>query len=543
MSANRTVLPFISPATGQQFGQVSMATKEEADQAVQEMRQASEIWRRKPVKERVRILRKFQAFIIEHLDTITETVNLDTGKSRQDALIEIFMTVDRLHQYYRYAPSWLARRQVPPGLYFFRRYYTEPQPFGVVAVIGPWNLPFDLAVPPMCSALLAGNTVVVKPSEVAGATGVLIEKLVQSVPELSPFVRVLHGDGRVGEALVRAKPDLIFLTGSTATGRKVAQLAAASMTPFICELGGKDPMIVLEDADITAAAHWGVWGAFYNTGQTCMAIERTYVVESVYDEFLQAVLEETKKLRLGYSPAVDNENHLGPLTFERQETIVEDHLQDALAQGAEVVYGGRKDGLFLEPTVLTGVNHQMKIMRDETFGPIMPIMKVKDETEAIRLANDSNYGLSACVWSQDLGRAQRVAHQLEVGSVNINDAISHYPVSLLPFGGIKQSGNARTHGREEILQFTQFRSYAVGHPPHPLDLATHLRKPGHYRLGTAVLRLAFGVTIRQRLQPVVEGVEQLIERSNPPAPARTVATAGVLAALAAFLFGIWRRQK
>lgn len=543
MSVEKEMLAFINPATGEQFGQVRMATEADAAQAVKEMRQASEIWRRKSVKERVRILRKFQAFVIDHLDTITETINQDTGKSRQDALIEIFMTVDRLHQYYKRVPRWLSRRSVPPGLYFFRRYYTEPHPYGVVAVIGPWNLPFDLAVPPMCSALLAGNTVIVKPSEVAGATGLLIQKLIQSVPELSPFVRVLHGDGRVGAALVRAKPDLIFLTGSTATGRKVAQAAAETMTPFICELGGKDPMIVLEDADIEAAARWGVWGAFYNTGQTCMAIERTYVVESVYDAFLQAVIEETKKLRMGYTPDIDNENHLGPLTFDRQEAIIEDHLQDALDKGAQVAYGGHKNGRFVEPTVLTEVNHSMKIMQDETFGPIMPIMKVKDETEAIRLANDSYYGLSACVWSQDLDRAQRVAHQLEVGSVNINDAISHYPVSLLPFGGVKQSGNARTHGKEEILQFTQYRSYAVGNPPHPLDLATQLRKPGHYRLGTAVMRLAFGVTPKQRIQPVVAEVERIIENRNPPAPAKSMAAAGVLAALATVLFGLWRAHK
>ncbi|MCI0397441.1 MAG: aldehyde dehydrogenase family protein [Chloroflexi bacterium] len=538
MSANE-VLPFINPATGEQFGQVAMATAGEVAQAQRELRQAFEIWRRKPVKERVRILRKLQAFVIDSVDLITETINQDTGKSRQDALLEVMMTVDRLHQYYRQAPRWLARQRVPPGLYVFRRFYTEPHPYGVVAVIGPWNLPFDLAVPPLCTALLAGNTVLLKPSEVAPATGVLIEKLIQSVPELSPFVRVLHGDGRVGEQIVRSRPDLIFFTGSTNTGRKIARVAAETMTPFLCELGGKDPMIVLEDADLAAAARWGVWGAFYHGGQTCMAVERTYVVESVYDDFLHLVLEETQQLKMGYSPDLDNPNDLGPLTFQRQKQIVEDHLQDALARGARILHGGRSQGLFVEPTIVVDVDHSMKLMRDETFGPVLPVMKVKDEAEAIRLANDSYYGLSACVWSQNLERAQRVAGQLEVGSVNINDAISHYPVSLLPFGGIKDSGTARTHGQPEVLQFTQYRSYAVGQPPLAFDLATHMRRPGNYRLGATIMHLAFGVTPQQRVRPVVQGLNELKEKSKAPAPV-TVAAAGALMALAAVLFGLWR---
>ncbi|MFZ0546890.1 MAG: aldehyde dehydrogenase family protein, partial [Candidatus Promineifilaceae bacterium] len=392
----------------------------------------------------------------------------------------------------------------------------------------------------VCSALLAGNTVVVKPSEVTAATGQLLEKLFQSVPELSPFVRVVHGDGRVGKMVVDSGPDLIFLTGSTQTGKAIAQKAAETMTPFICELGGKDPMIVLEDADIEAAARWGTWGAFYNTGQTCMAVERVYVVEPVYEQFLSACLEETKKLKIGYSAEQDNPNDLGPLTFERQRLIVDDHLQDAMAQGANVLYSGKREGLFIEPIILTDVNHEMKLMREETFGPLMPIMSVKDEEEAIRLANDSDYGLSASVWSRDHERAERVAHQLEVGSVNINDTISHYPVSLLPFGGVKQSGSARTHGEGEVLQFTQMRSYAVGTAPLPFDLATHMRSPGNYWLGSAVLHFMFGVTPRQKVKPLVEGLEQVSEQTRVPVKT-AVAAAGLFAGLAAVLLTLRNR--
>ncbi|PIE80344.1 MAG: aldehyde dehydrogenase [Chloroflexi bacterium] len=533
-------IPFINPATGKKFGEIEVATREEVILAHKEMRQAFKIWRKKSVKERIRILRKFQEVLIDSIDEITEVINKDTGKSRQDGWVEVNVSVDRLHQYYKRAHHWLARRRVPPGLYMFKKYYTEPHPYGVVAVIGPWNYPFDLTVPPMCSALLAGNTVLLKPSEVTPAVGQLIERLIDRVPELSPFVRVLHGDGSVGAAIVESRPDLVFLTGSTATGQKIARATVDTLTPFVFELGGKDPMIVFDSADIQAAAKWGVWGAFYNTGQTCMGIERVYVQSGVYDEFVTAVLEEARKLKVGYSPHIENQNNLGPLTFERQINIISDHMADALEKGAKVLMGGKMDGLFMQPTVMIDVDHGMKIMREETFGPIMPIMKFEDEADALFLANDCDYGLSAAVWSGDMRQAKRVAHRLDVGSVNINDAISHYPVSLLPFGGVKMSGNARTHGKEEILQFTQMRSYAVGKPPHPLDLATIMRVPNRYWLGKLITRVFFGVTPRQKLEPITEWVEDVDMKL---AARKTAVAAGLTTALAALIWGLIRFRK
>lgn len=538
-----TTLPFVNPATGEQFGQVAMASDEDIKQAHKELRLNFEVWRRKSVADRVRILRLLQEAIIDSVDEISAVINQDTGKSRQDGLIEVMMVVDRMHHYYRNAENWLQRRRVPPGLYIFRQYYTEPHPFGVVAVIGPWNYPFDLCLSPVLSALLAGNTVMLKPSEVTAATGALIEKLFQRVPELAPYVRVLHGDGQVGAAIVESSPDLVFLTGSTTTGKKIAEATAKTLTPFLYELGGKDPMLVLEHANVKAAARWGVWGAFYNTGQTCMGVERVYAVEAVYDEFLTAVLAETEKLRMGYSAALDNPNHMGPLTFERQVQIVREHLGDAIAKGANVLTGGKINGLFMEPTVVVDVDHSMKLMREETFGPIFPIMKVKDETEAIWLANDNEYGLSACVWSNDMRQAKRAAHRLQVGSVNINDAISHYPVSELPFGGVKQSGNARTHGREEVMQFTHLRSYAVGWPPLPFDLATQMRYPGHYKLGKAMMRLAFGVTWQQRVEPVVEVVESVKKVELKPDVGKWATVLGGLVGVTAVIFSLFRWHK
>jgi acyl-CoA reductase-like NAD-dependent aldehyde dehydrogenase len=254
-------------------------------------------------------------------------------------------------------------------------------------------------------------------------------------------------------------------------------------------------------------------------------------VEAVYDEFVREAVEQARQLTVGYSPDVDNPYHMAPLCFNRQQQIIEEQLAEAVDMGARILTGGQIKDLYAEPTVIIDVDQTMNLMREETFGPVLPIMKVKDEAEAIRLTNESEYGLSASVWSNDLERAQRVARQLAVGSVNINDATTHYPVSLLPFGGVKKSGSARTHGRNEVLQFTQVHSYAVGRPPHPLDIATQMRKPGHYRLGAAIMRLVFGVTPRQRVQPVVEELEQLAAKPMSRKPVAAVAAGLVVAAL------------
>jgi succinate-semialdehyde dehydrogenase/glutarate-semialdehyde dehydrogenase len=332
----------------------------------------------------------------------------------------------------------------------------------------------------------------------------LIETLFNRVPELAKYIRVLHGDGSVGEELVKLAPDFIFLTGSTETGRKVLSAAAGNLIPVACEMGGKDAVIVLEDADVSQASRWTVWGAFYNTGQTCMGIERVYVVEPCYDEFIKNVLKATHDLNIGYTQELESANHIGPMTDPRQVEIIDRHLQDALAKGAHILTGGDRQGMFIQPMVLVDVDHRMLIMREETFGPVLSIMKVKDENEAIRLANDSLYGLGGSVWGRDLHRAWRVARQLQAGSILINDTIVQIAIPMLPFGGVKNSGNGRVHGREGLLQFTKVHAYAVGSPPNPLDLSVILRKPGHYHFGRGLWRILFGMTLRQRWQGIAD---------------------------------------
>ncbi len=541
MDPRSDCLEFFNPATGQKFGEVRVTTEEEVRRARLELAAAQMEWGEKSVQERARLVKKLQSVILDATDEITAVVNQDHGKSRLDALHEVFMTVEKIHHYTAQAPKWLARERVPRGLYFFKRFYADRVPYGVVGIIGPWNYPIDLMIPPIVSALLAGNTVMVKPSEVAAATGVLLESLFDRVPELARYVRFLHGGAAVGQALVHSKPDLLFLTGSVKTGQIVAKMAAEDMTPFMYELGGKDAMLVLEDADVAAAARWGVWGAFYSTGQACVSVERVYVNEKVYDAFVAAVLEETAKFSVGYSPEIDNPNWMGPLTFDRQCNIVSDHLDDALARGARVLIGGKMTGMFCEPTVLVDVDHTMKIMRDETFGPMMPIMKVRDDAEAIRLANDSDTGLSAYVWSHDLGHAERVAAKLDVGVVNINDVVAHYSVAHLPFGGVKLSGNTRTHGRGEVTQFTRQKAYSVSRPPNAIDPVIWIRYPGNYRLLKAMMGGTYGTTLKQRIAPVGEFLSH--QEQVRATATRTAAGMGLLAAVSALAMMLLRARR
>jgi len=493
-------LPFINPATGTKFGEVKMTTPEGVKNAVEEMRQSFPVWSAKSVKERMRILRKFQTLLIDERDEITSILNQDCGKSRQDALIELFVTVDMLSQYCSQAPKWLKRKRVSSGLYFLKQCFVEYRPHGVVAVIAPWNYPLTLSLPPVIAALLAGNTVVLKPSEVTAATGVLIKQLIQCIPELAPFVRVVHGDGKVGAALTQSKPDYIFVTGSTPTGKKIMQAAAENLTPVALELGGKDAMIVLEDADIDAAARWGTWGAFFNAGQTCMAVERVYVVESKYEEFLRLAATYTKDFKTGFTTDLDSPYSIGPVTDPRQVKVIEKHLDDALAKGARSITDIKKDGMFIEPIILVDVDHSMLLMQDETFGPLMAIMKVKDEAEAIRLANDSVFGLGASVWSRSNHHARQVADQIEASSIIVNDTIAQFGIPMLPFGGIKDSGFGRVHGQEGLMQFTRPFSYAIGNVPFKWDIATILRENGHYDLATAIMGVVYGTSLKQKWQ-------------------------------------------
>src|SRR5690606_6466972 len=335
------------------------------------------------------------------------------------------------------------------------------KPLGVVGIITPWNFPFVLALNPTAQALMAGNAVVLKPSEVTPNAGRLVEELFRAAGAPEGLVQCVTGDGETGAALVEAGVDKISFTGSVRTGRRVAEACGRQLIPCTLELGGKDPMVVCADADLDRAASGAVYGAFANAGQVCVSTERVYVVESVADEFLRKVVERTARLRQGTGGEAD----VGPLIWPRQLEVIERHVEDARRRGARVLTGGRRNpaypGYFYEPTVLADVDHEMLVMREESFGPLMPVMRVRDETEALRLANDSAYGLNANVWTRDKRRGLELARRIDAGCAVVNDCMITYGIPESPFGGVRESGIGRVNGEQGLKGYCTVQSIVV----------------------------------------------------------------------------------
>jgi acyl-CoA reductase-like NAD-dependent aldehyde dehydrogenase len=337
------------------------------------------------------------------------------------------------------------------------------KPLGLIGVIGPWNYPLTNSFGDCIPALAAGNSVILKPSEVTPLTSMLLADGLRECGIPADVFQVATGRGETGAALIE-QVDMIMFTGSTRTGRKVAEAAARRLIPASLELGGKDPMIVLADADLERAANVATYYSMQNAGQTCISIERVYVEAPVYDEFVAKVTEKVRALRQGVPDGGPGTIEVGAMTFPPQLDLVEDHVNDALAKGAKVLVGGHRGqgtGHFFEPTVLVDVDHSMKVMTEETFGPTLPIMKVADAQEAVRMANDSPYGLGGSVFSRDTAKGEEVARQVQSGAVCVNDAIINYAALELPMGGVKESGLGSRHGAGGIRKFCSQQSILV----------------------------------------------------------------------------------
>ena len=455
-SDGRRRIALRSPATREPVGEITVSTAEDVNAAIARARKAQKAWAEKPIKERAAILRRAIDVLIARQEDVVETVRKETGKPRAEALaIEVLPSLDFINFWCSRAEKNISDEWRPLHGYLkpFKKLLMHYRPLGVIGVITPWNGPFALSMNPTVQALLAGNAVLVKPSEVTPYSGGFAVKILHEAGVPEDVVQVLHGDGETGGALVNGDVDKISFTGSVGTGKKIARACAERLIPVTLELGGKDALIVCEDADLDRAAIGAVYLSMFNTGQVCMGTERIYVVESIADEFIRLVRDKADAVRYGHGDDVD----VGPLFWDRQLDIVSRHVEDAKKKGAKVLVGGEADlakGCFYKPTLVVDVTHDMDLMREETFGPIVAIMKVKNEAEAIRLANDCKYGLSASVFTKNVDKAIRIAKQLDAGSVCHNDAAVIYGVPEAPFGGMKESGLGQVNGIQALRSFT-----------------------------------------------------------------------------------------
>ncbi|MEZ5239502.1 MAG: aldehyde dehydrogenase family protein [Microthrixaceae bacterium] len=401
---------------------------------------------------------------MSHQDELVDVIVRESGKPRTEALmIDVFAAADALAHTARHAQSWLKPESARPHgiLRVTKKLRLHYQPLGVVGVISPWNGPLILSLNPAIQALAAGNTVVLKPSEVTPYSGKLAVDLFSRTGLPEGVFQVALGDGETGAALVDSPVDKIHFTGSVATGRRIAESCARRLVPYTLELGGKDAMIVCSDADLDAAAGGAVTGAMFNTGQYCCGTERVYVMQDVVEEFTDKVVERVRALRQGATGSFD----IGPMCFEPQLEKVATQVDEAVRAGAKVLVGGGRNeelaGLFYQPTVLSDVDHSMSVMTDETFGPVLPIVAVSSVDEAVKLANDTTYGLAGSVWTRDEERGVQIASRMHTGSVSVNDMAVTYGIPEAPFGGRRDSGVGQANGKVGVRGFTHVQPIII----------------------------------------------------------------------------------
>jgi acyl-CoA reductase-like NAD-dependent aldehyde dehydrogenase len=460
-----------NPATHDLVGTVPIHSAADVDAAVARARVAAASWGALSFEARAEELTAFRKALAAHADELAALLHRENGKPELEALVEIMMALGHVQHATACAETALAPRRVSTGMLANFRATISYHPLGVIGVIGPWNYPLFTPMGSIAYALAAGNAVVWKPSELTPLIAVKVAEIAAATFALSDLVQVVTGAGATGAALARSAVDKIAFTGSAATGRRVMIAAAERLTPVLLELGGKDPMIVADDADLARAAEACVYGALTNAGQACISVERVYVADAVHDRFVDEVVKQVRALKVG-----GDDGHLGAMTSAAQVAIVKDHLEDAVAKGAKVLTGGPGaiSGSYIQPTVLTEVNHHMKVMSDETFGPVIPIQRVGSLDEAVKLANDSKYGLGSTVFAGKGARA--LAAKLRAGMTSINSVMGFAGIPSLPFGGIGDSGFGRIHGDEGVREFTRIKSTAEQVMSIPLNMMS-FRQP------------------------------------------------------------------
>jgi aldehyde dehydrogenase (NAD+) len=471
-SSGETFITY-NPATGEPVAKVAKGTKEDAERAVQAARNAFDYgkWRHFPVNKRARVLNKIASIMRSRFNELVELEILDTGKSLTAAQGQVMQAIE---DFEFYASAIVGHRGTVNNLPGAFHNFTEKEPVGVCAQIIPWNYPLMMAAWKIAPAIAAGCSVVVKPASLTPLTCIVLAEICHEAGVPEGVVNVVTGSGsEVGNYLVEhSLVDKVAFTGSTPVGKDIMEKASKTLKRVTLELGGKSPNIIFEDADIDAAVDGSLFGIFYNTGQSCEARSRLYVHENIYDQFMEKFVEKTKKLKLG-NP-FEQSTHIGAIISREQLEVIDGYVKSAVADGATIVTGGKEakvegfeKGYWYEPTIITDVNHNMKVVKEEIFGPVVVVMKFSDEKEVIKLANDSEYGLGSAIWTKDHGRALRVAKQIQAGIVMINSPFSAFPGT--PFGGYKQSGFGRELCIETLDLYTETKSIISYYGSRPLN--------------------------------------------------------------------------
>ncbi|MFC4451597.1 succinic semialdehyde dehydrogenase [Halorussus aquaticus] len=461
--ADRPAIPVEAPYTGDRIGTVPACTPADVSASVERARAAQSAWADRDAAERAAIVRRFHDLVLDRRDELLDVTQLESGKSRIDAFEEV-LDVATTARYYAYrAADYLEPSRRKGAVPLLTRTTVHRRPVGVVGVVSPWNYPLTLAVSDAIPALLAGNAVVCKPASETPYTALVLRDLLREAGLPDDAFQVVTGRGSEAGGAVVDGTDFVCFTGSTETGREVARRAGANLTDCSLELGGKNPMVFLGDADIDRAVEGAVRGCFTNAGQLCISFERLYVQREVYDEFLDRFVRRTRGLDL--RPAYDYGPEVGSLVGPDQLETVERHVEDAVEKGADVLTGGRArpdlGPYFYEPTILTSVTDEMEAGCEETFGPVVAVRPFDTEAEAIRLANDSDYGLNASVWTEDGARGRDLARRIDCGTVNVNDAYAAAWASVdAPMGGMKDSGLGRRHGEAGFAKYTESQTVA-----------------------------------------------------------------------------------
>jgi acyl-CoA reductase-like NAD-dependent aldehyde dehydrogenase len=461
----KAALDSFNPATGELVGTVETITPAKVQGIVDDVAEVQPFWAALTLEDRARYMRRASDVLLAELDEIAELLTNEQGKPRVESYtMEVLPTVDALKWIADNGPEILSDEKVSlPMILRPKSAKLTYEPIGVVGVIAPWNYPWSIPFGEVAIALMAGNGVVLKPASLTPLIGERIRESFEKAGLPEGLVRTVHGGGRIGDALVKSTAGKIFFTGSVEVGRKVGVECAKRMKGSVLELGGKDPQIVCPDADLANAVSGAVWGGFANAGQTCSGIERVYVHRDVADDFLEGVVRETERLTVGDPREWTTE--IGPMVSEEQAETVNELVDDAVKSGARKLTGGPTtvtgmEGHFIAPVVLTGVTHEMRIMKEEIFGPVLPIITVESEQEAIELANDSRFGLGASVWTKDRAKGERMAHQIDSGMVWINDHSFSHGACVCAWGGVKDSGLGRSHSKFGFYECVNIKQLA-----------------------------------------------------------------------------------